>query len=128
MPQQPESVAEWMRIVRGDLALARTSPSPEVPLELLCFHAQQATEKAVKAVLIFRGMKPPRIHDIGKLLDLLPTDVPRTPEVEASRGLTYYATVSRYPWKGAPVSVGQCRDALRLAEAVVVWAAGIVGR
>jgi len=128
MPPRPESVAEWMRLTRGDLALARSSAGPDVPAELLCFHAQQAVEKAIKGVLVFRGVKPPKIHDIGQLLALLPPEVARIPELEAARALTYYATISRYPWRGAPVSEVQYREAVRLAEAVVKWAADIVGR
>jgi HEPN domain-containing protein len=44
-------------------------------LEGLCFHAQQAAEKALKAVLIAKGIPPPKTHNIRILLDLLPQDV-----------------------------------------------------
>lgn len=40
----------WIAHARGDLAEA--PPPFGVPLELLCFHAQQAAEKALKAVLL----------------------------------------------------------------------------
>jgi HEPN domain-containing protein len=127
MPLRSEGVREWLRIARGDLAMAGLPAGPEVPLELLCFHAQQAAEKAVKGALYALGIRPPKIHDLGVLLDLLPAEVARTEDVERSSLLTPYATVSRYPWGGARVTEDQYRDALRLAQAVVDWASEIIG-
>ena len=37
----------------------------------LCFDAQQAAEKALKAVLIGRGIEFPYVHDLARLLSLL---------------------------------------------------------
>ncbi|HVT02768.1 MAG TPA: HEPN domain-containing protein [Thermoanaerobaculia bacterium] len=46
----PGSAEDWLARARSDLAIAR-SPLPEGAfLEDLCFHAQQAAEKALKAV------------------------------------------------------------------------------
>ena len=39
-------------------------------LEDLCFEAQQAAEKAIKAVLVFKGIKLRFVHDIAELLTL----------------------------------------------------------
>lgn len=127
MPQRPESVAEWMRIARGDLALARSSPGPEVPLEMLCFHARQAAEKAIKAVLVCCGIPPPKTHNIERLIRLLPATIHRTPDFLASAALSDYASLTRYPGLKEPVLESDYREALRLAGAVVEWAAGIVG-
>jgi len=53
MPQDrpaPGSPQEWLSRAKGDLAMARV-PLPEgVFYEDLCFHAQQAAEKAFKGV------------------------------------------------------------------------------
>ena len=53
MPQDkhvPGSPEDWLARAIGDLALARV-PLPEGGYyEDLCFHAQQAAEKAIKAV------------------------------------------------------------------------------
>lgn len=127
MPRADESITEWLRIARGDLAIAKGKAAEDVPLELLCFHAQQAAEKAIKVVLIIHGVKPPKIHDIGVLLDLLPSSVQVGPEIDKSRALTYYATAPRYPMAGAKISNTQYREAVRLAEAVLSWAEEIIG-
>lgn len=60
--QMPGSPDDWLRRARSDLALAKV-PLPEGALyEDLCFHAQQAAEKAIKAVYRTykhaRGSKP----------------------------------------------------------------------
>jgi HEPN domain-containing protein len=49
---QPGSPEEWLRYAQSDLKLASITLPSGVLLEALCFHAQQAAEKAIKAVLI----------------------------------------------------------------------------
>ncbi|MBN1935792.1 MAG: HEPN domain-containing protein [Anaerolineae bacterium] len=49
----PDDPREWLNRARSSLAKARSVQYvPEIYLEDLCFDAQQAAEKAVKAVLI----------------------------------------------------------------------------
>lgn len=43
----PGSPADWLRHAYSDLALASMTPRPPVLPEQLCFHAQQAAEKAL---------------------------------------------------------------------------------
>jgi HEPN domain-containing protein len=64
-----------LRHAESDLILARIGPRPGILLEMLCFHAQQAVEKALKAVLVSKGVPPTRTHSISALLDHLPADV-----------------------------------------------------
>jgi HEPN domain-containing protein len=54
---------EWLARAQGDLALAR-APLPEGGFyEDLCFHAQQAAEKALKALYLSRDWAFRYIHD-----------------------------------------------------------------
>jgi HEPN domain-containing protein len=50
----PDDPREWLNRARSNLARAG-DPVPGVYLEDLCFDAQQAAEKAIKAVIIARG-------------------------------------------------------------------------
>lgn len=43
---------DWLRHAYSDLELARVALPAKVLLELLCFHAQQAAEKSLKAVYL----------------------------------------------------------------------------
>lgn len=113
---------EWLNRARSNLARARDQAA-EVYLEDLCFDAQQAAEKAIKAVMIKRGIDFPYIHDIARLLRLLEADGQTIPEhVERAAGLAPYATVLRYPGIEQPVSTGAHAEAVETAEAVVRWA------
>jgi len=49
---------EWLNRARSDLAMAKTQGSG-IYYEDLCFHAQQAVEKAIKAVLLHSGIRFP---------------------------------------------------------------------
>jgi HEPN domain-containing protein len=47
------------------------SQEPEAHLSIVCFHAQQAVEKSLKAVLFSRRIEFRRIHDLTELTQLL---------------------------------------------------------
>ena len=96
---------------------------PDAYLEDLCFDAQQAAEKAIKAVMIARGIEFPYVHDLGNLLSLLEEIEEPIPEaIRTAVSLTTYATATRYPNTGAPVTEQEYQDAVAIAESVVRWA------
>lgn len=123
----PDDPREWLRRARSNLALAKAR-GPDVYLEDLCFEAQQAAEKAVKAVLIRRRQDVPRAHDLTRLISLLDDageDVPG--EVREAAELTPYAVLGRYPGPLRPVSEEEYLRAVAVAETVVRWAEGRIG-
>ena len=115
------SPEDWLRYAYSDLELAKLSPPPGVLLEGLCFHAQQAAEKALKAVLVAHETPFPKTHSIRMLLDLLPEDLYVPEEIEDAASLTDYAVMIRYPGDTEPVDEEEYREAISLAEAVVSW-------
>ena len=122
----PGSPEDWLRHARSDLELARITAPAAVLLEQLCFHAQQAAEKALKAVLVRRGIPVPRTHSIRRLLDLVPPELSVPTTVQDAAVLTDYAVLTRYPGTPEPVSDEEFKEAVQLAEAVVSWAENIV--
>lgn len=64
----PGSPAEWLTRARADLALAKAPLPPGAMYEDLCFHAQQAAEKAIKAVYRYSGRAFLYTHDLNELL------------------------------------------------------------
>ena len=75
------SAGDWLRHAESDLSLAHvTRHSEEILIETLCFHAQQTAEKALKAVLVFCNIEPPKTHSIGMLTELLPSKIERSPD------------------------------------------------
>jgi len=113
-----------MRYARSDLAVAEGSHAPEVLPAMYCFHAQQAAEKAIKAVYVDRRVEYAYIHDIQTLLDTLPVDVPE--DVWAASALTRYADVARYPRIGPAPDQAQVTEAVQLARTVVEWAESVI--
>jgi HEPN domain-containing protein len=123
---EPGEPGDWLRHAWSDLELARTPRNSKILLEDLCFHAQQATEKALKAVLIFRSMPFLRTHNIRALMDLLPEDLNLPEEAKKAPILTDYAVLTCYPGDLEPVTEEEYKEAVRIAEMVVQWAEKMV--
>ena len=69
----------------------------DAPLEVFGFHAQQATEKLIKATLAAQGVAYPRSHRLGELVDLAADHGIRFPDrVETLVDLAPYAVEFRY--------------------------------
>jgi hypothetical protein len=66
----PEQVAQWVEKAEEDLISAAhlLKLGATGPLGAVGFHAQQAVEKYVKAVLVARGLVFPKTHDVAKLI------------------------------------------------------------
>jgi HEPN domain-containing protein len=83
-----------------------------------CFHLQQTCEKRLKALLVSRGARPPRTHELQLLLAKLRTVGCELPGLDETWGrLSEYAVDARYP--GVQVDEGEARAALAAAERVV---------
>ena len=118
----PDDPREWLNRARSNLALAKNRV-PDAYLEDLCFEAQQAAEKAIKAVMIARKVEFPYVHDLARLLSLLDAVGESIPEtVRRAEELTLYATAGRYPGLLNPAVESEYTEALAIAEAVVRWA------
>jgi HEPN domain-containing protein/predicted nucleotidyltransferase len=123
----PDDPREWLNRARSNLSRA-TERSEGVYLEDLGHDAQQAAEKAVKAVFLAREVRFPFVHDLTLLLATLERAgqaVP--PEVRHAAWLTRFATEARYPAL-RPVTASEHERALADARSVVRWAEGEVAR
>jgi HEPN domain-containing protein len=67
--QSPDNPAEWIKRAGSSLTLS-TAKTPGVLYEDLCFQAQQAAEKALKAVFVARKIPYPYTHMISMLFSL----------------------------------------------------------
>jgi HEPN domain-containing protein len=118
---------EWLRRAKSNLAKANQPKPREAYWEDLCFDAQQAVEKAVKAILTHRGVQFPKIHDIGELLSLLERSGEKIPKAYwRADDLTQYAVETRYPGPAEPVTQKEYQAAVKIAGEVVKWAQKII--
>lgn len=126
--QIPGTPQDWLARARSDLAFARL-PLPEGAFfEDLCFHAQQAAEKALKAVYQYHGWVFRYTHDLAELVSGLSGHGIEMPsQVDEAIILTSFAWEARYPGLAEPVTEEEYQAVIRLAEAVVSWAEKEIG-
>jgi len=118
---------EWLNRARSNLLQAQDA-KPGVYLEDLCFQAEQATEKAIKAVLLHHKIRFPYIHDLSELVNLLrKSGEPIPPLLEQAVELTDFAVEARYPSTAEDVTEEEYQEALEQAIQVVHWAESVIG-
>ncbi len=118
---------EWVKRAKGNLARARQSKPEEAFWEDLCFDAQQAAEKALKAVLVVRNIDFPKTHEISELLRLIEQcGIEVQDELWQAQVLAKYAVETRYPGPAEPLTEKEYCQAVALAERVVQWAEKII--
>lgn len=104
------------------IAVREFAGNSEIADGIIGFHAQQAIEKWLKAVMARRNIPQARIHDIGRLLQLLRDDGASLPD-DADRldELTIYAVPLRYDdlLDAEPLDR---EDTVRLVEEIEAWA------
>lgn len=115
-------VAQWVRWAHADMTVVALADDERIAPEIVAFHAQQAAEKMLKALLIRRQVDFPRTHSIGALLALCSEVGFRDAlEFTEASSLTRYAVATRYPSEEEPVSRQEAKDAATLAAQVFVW-------
>ena len=103
-----EHIKEWLDLAEMDFGVAKhlfETYHPK-PLEIICFHCQQAAEKAIKAVIVSYGEQGgmPKLHDLSFLLGQVRnmTDIDEK-YFDYADTLTPYGVSLRYPhelfWK-----------------------------
>jgi HEPN domain-containing protein len=113
-------VVQRIRSADGDLAAAKHLLSGGAEfVRGAVFHAQQAAEKFLKAVLVWHQVEFPKTHDIGRLTDLLKTvDSGLADRVREASALTPYAVEARYPSDVPEPTLAEAREALSIATRV----------
>jgi HEPN domain-containing protein len=126
--RDPTDPMEWLRRAKSNLVRAKADRVlGEVLYEDLCFDAQQAAEKATKAILVARQIPFPKSHDIVGLLTMLQEGGVEIPEEIRRAGiLTEYAVDTRYPGLSEDVTEEEYMEAVDLAERVFHWAETLV--
>ena len=120
MTADPEQARQWLARATEDLRAAQHGLAAEPPLaEDVCFHAQQAAEKVLKAYLTWKGIEFERTHRIAYLIDM---GARADAELGALHGeadaLTLYAVRFRYPHPGSAPTTDEAREAMQIPRRV----------
>lgn len=120
-----DNVRLWLEFANADLETASFLYDKQYPrqLEIICYHCQQAGEKAIKALYIAKEIPGgiSRKHDLWFLLEQMKNvvDIPE-PIYDAAEKLDPYAIVFRYPGENRVVDY-RAKQAIGLAKTIINW-------
>ncbi len=126
-PEHVDLAHLLLRKAQGDRDVARLIAADLDPHDdAIGFHAQQAVEKAIKAVLAFRQAPTPRTHDLAYLVELLASHGIEVPAAIAEpEWLSPWAVTTRYDDLEDTLDRHAAIDA---AESAIDWARALLGQ
>ncbi|MBI4754444.1 MAG: HEPN domain-containing protein [Betaproteobacteria bacterium] len=102
---------------------------PDMHDAIVGFHAQQAVEKALKAVLSANGIAFRRTHDIAERLDLIADNrLAPPPHADILDEFNPFAVEARYGLVGVGTLALPRSTVCNVIEDVLRWAGGMVNR
>ncbi len=115
------TIRRWIAKAENDVRTAQVMLRAEPPVtDVVCFHAQQCAEKALKAFLVSSDLHVEKTHYLPRLVELCAGAVPTFDGLrDLAAELTDYAVESRYPddWREIPVE--EARAAVEKTEKVL---------
>ena len=121
-----DDAREWLSFAEADLGVAEhldKTYHPK-PLEIICFHCQQAAEKAVKSIIVLNGSQGgiPKKHDLFLLLNQIKNMVSIDEKYyDYADILAPYGVAMRYP-NELFLEERHAEKAIQMANEFVKWA------
>jgi HEPN domain-containing protein/predicted nucleotidyltransferase len=125
---RPASVADWLGRANEDWRAIEilAAAGDQAVWSAICFHGQQAAEKYLKALLIQRGVRPPRTHKLDTIVDRLRAVGYTLPDLSAECELLKgYSVTVRYPEHMPLPDAATGRRTLQAAKRIVDVARGL---
>ncbi|HLF74571.1 MAG TPA: HEPN domain-containing protein [Anaerolineales bacterium] len=114
-----DEARRWMVYAKSHLDAAYALlESKDFFTRQVCFFAQQAGEKALKAILVFLEIPFHQTHDLDRIRELIPEGWEVKERFPHLYDLSVWAVESRYPGDAPDVVESEARETLRLAESV----------
>lgn len=101
-------------LIAGEYILSMPNP----PVDIVCFHSQQAAEKYLKGFLAFHGRETPKIHDLEELISMCEEiDSDFAELLDTASELSGYAVEVRYPLEADyNITIEEARHAIKDAK------------
>jgi len=110
----------WLEYARNDLQAASVILSrDDVAPRTACFLAQQSAEKALKAILVLKGLNVIKTHDLDAITEKLPENESAAFESLDLTWLTEWSVESRYPGDWPEASSEDAKKAVAIATEVL---------
>lgn len=134
---QEEEYKAWLAFAQIDFKSAKYlngAPFHPKPLNVICYHCQQATEKAIKALIVYFGNQGgmPKSHDISFLLNQIRNIAREQKGIEIDKklfmmadSLSKYGTASRYP-NEIDIEEYHVKKALADSEVFLQWVNNVI--
>jgi HEPN domain-containing protein len=116
-----ELAINWLHYAQTDYDVAvHDLTFHPVPVEIICYHCQQAGEKALKALLAYYDEEITHTHDLYRLLQQCESYAPNlTTLASQAKRLTDFATMTRYPVATVDLEESDMRLALSYAKQIL---------
>ena len=123
------AVERWLEHAQGDLLSAKAILRDEhLPPRVACFLAQQAAEKAVKAVLVAKQIDVPRTHDLEALVALIPANSQLKEMIAVLGGMSQWAVEARYPGDWPEATRQEAAEAVSVAGEALTLCRSLASR
>ena len=119
-PENLSIVRQWVEKAEHDLRNAEHTLTLEedCPFDTVCFHAQQCTEKYLKALLLSQSLDFPKTHDLRVLVQLVQSKLSLNLDMAELIKLNRYNIESRYPGNWDPIARPDAEEAVAIAQRV----------
>ncbi len=123
-----EEASRWLAFARGDIETAQAFlGSTAVPNRNTAYMAQQAAEKAIKAVILLDNLAFEMTHDLAAIQAQAPSDFSNPASTLDLAWLADIETLARYPDEGDTVTSDDAERAVGIANAILMAAASHFG-
>ncbi|MGD9201390.1 MAG: HEPN domain-containing protein [Chitinispirillia bacterium] len=115
-----EYTKKWLQKAMNDLKVVRNERAVEkenLVTDAICFHAQQAAEKLLKAYLVKNNIEFGKTHNLKKLLNQCIGHDKKFDQLSVG-DLTEYAVEIRYPDEFYIPSLKEVNESIQIAENV----------
>lgn len=108
---------KWVKKAENDLlTISNNLASSQIPIDTCCFHAQQASEKYLKAFLVFRDSPFPKTHDLQTLILLCVKINPSFIDLsDEAIQLSDFSVATRYPDEFDDLTIDDAKNAYQSA-------------
>lgn len=125
-----QETKEWYDLAIMDLGVAKHLESTYFPkpIEIICYHCQQAVEKGIKALIMHYGAEGgmPKLHDLSFLLNQIKNNVSIEDKYyDYADTLTPYGVSIRYP-NELFLEEKHAKKAIQYADEIIRWVDDII--
>ncbi len=124
MAKNSKNCGEWLAKAKNDMKSAVAILGyyeSDIPTDMACYHCHQTAEKSFKALLAWKGLIIPNVHDLVTLFNI---SLKHAPGIESLRNnakkLNRYYIEAKYPLDaGVQYSIKEAKSALEYAQGIM---------